>query len=325
MLKHARRALITAALAASAAGLPTLASSYPDSRITLVVPFAPGGTTDLVARLVAEALASKLSQTVLVENRPGAGTMLGASYVANAKPDGYTLLMASADSLTTGLAMRRKAPFDPFKDFTLLALLTVSPLVVSVNPNVHAGNLQDFAALAKTGAPLRYGSGGVGTIMHLTGEMLAIEIGANLLHVPYRGGSPAVADAIGGQIEALIVGPTSVQSQITAGQLRGLAQTGIARHPLLPQIPTAEESGYANFTSMSFFGVAAPAATPPSVAETLSRALMEIASSDEFKQKMINVGGQGNPLGPTEFANFVKRDLAKWRDVVAVGKIDLVD
>ena len=212
------------------------AMAYPEGRITLVVPFAAGGTTDAVARVIADALGAKLGQTVLVENRPGAGTMVGANYVVKAKPNGYTLLMASADSLTTGLAMRRNPPFDPLKDFTAIALLTVSPMVVSVNPKVPAANLKELAAYAtKTGQPIRYGTGGVGTIMHLTGEMLALETGISLLHVPYRGGAPAVSDTVGGQIETLIVGPTSVQAQINAGRLRGLVQTGEMRHPLLPE------------------------------------------------------------------------------------------
>ena len=196
---------------------------------------------------------------------------------------------------------------------------------MSVNPKVPAATLREFAAAAKSGTPLRYGSGGVGTIMHLTGEMLAAEIGSKLLHVPYRGGAPAVADTIGGHVDALIVGPTTVQSQISAGQLRGLAQTGRERHPLLSQLPTTAESGYPNFTSMSFFGIAAPKAVPAPVADALSKALMEIGASNEFKQKMIRVGGQGDPLRPKEFADFVMRDLAKWRNVVSQGNIELVD
>ena len=273
------------------------AHAYPEGRITLVVPFAPGGTTDSVARVVADALGTRLGQTVVVENRPGAGTMIGSNYVVNAKPDGYTLLMASADSLTTGLAMRRSPPFNPIKDFTPIVLLTVSPMVILVNPQVPARNLKELTAYAnKTGQPVRYGTGGVGTIMHLTGEMLARESGINFLHIPYRGGAPAVADTVGGQIEALIVGPTSVQSQIAAGQLRGLAQTGETRHPLLPDVPTSAELGLPKFSAMSFFGIVGPAKLPAEVLQKLTTSLLAIAVDEKFKQQIINVGGQGDPL-----------------------------
>jgi len=304
--------------------LPAMA--YPDGRITLVVPFAAGGTTDAIARVIADALGAKLGQTVLVENRPGAGTMVGSTYVVKAKPDGYTLLMASADSLTTGLAMRRNPPFDPLKDFTAIALLTVSTMVVSVNPKVPATNLKELTAYAtRTGQPIRYGTGGAGTIMHLTGEMLALETGISLLHVPYRGGAPAVSDAISGQIETLIVGPTSVQAQINAGQLRGLVQTGEIRHPLLPDVPTATDLGLPKFNAMSFFGIVGPAKLPLAVTEKLSTALLAIANDPKVKQQIISVGGQGDPLGPDEFAKFIARDLKQWQDVIAASKIERVD
>lgn len=326
MLGIGKPALIAFVVALCTTFFMQPAKSYPEARITLVVPFAAGGTTDSVARIIADALGTKLGQPVVVENRPGAGTMIGSSFVVNAKPDGYTLLLASADSLTTGLAMRRNPPFDLTKDVTPIVLLTVSPMVISVNPKIPARDINELIAYAKgTGQPIRYGTGGVGTIMHLTGEMLALESGMALLHVPYRGGAPAVADTVGGQIEALIVGPTSVQSQINAGQLRGLVQTGETRHPLLPAVPISAEIGLTKFNPMSFFGIVGPAKLPAEVVQKLAAALLAIASDEKIKHQIINVGGQGDPLGPDEFAKFVERDLKRWRDVIAAGKIGQVD
>ena len=161
--------------------------------------------------------------------------------------------------------------------------------------------------------------------MHLTGEMLALETGISLLHVPYRGGAPAVSDAVGGQIDALIVGPTSVQAQINAGQLRGLVQTGVARHPLLPDVPTSTDLGLPKFNAMSFFGIVGPAKLAPDVTEKLVGALLAIANDPKIKQQIINVGGQGDPLGPDKFAKFVARDLKQWQNVIAASKIERVD
>ena len=300
--------------------------AFPDTQITLVVPFAPGGTTNSVARVFAEAFGARIGRPVIVENKPGAGTMIGASYVAAAKPDGYTLLMASADSLTTGIAIRRKPPFNPLSSFTPIGLLTLSPMVISVNPKVPVGDLRALIANSKSAPqPLRYGHGGVGTIMHLTGEMLAQQADAPFQQIPYRGGAPAVVDAIGGQIEMVIVGPTSVQSQIDAGQLRGMAQTGAERHPLLPRVPTTIEAGLPNLRPMSFFGIVGPPNIPAEVAEKLSKTVLLVANDPKFRQQMISVGGQGDPLGPEEFKKFVIDDLTQWKNVIATARIEPVD
>jgi tripartite-type tricarboxylate transporter receptor subunit TctC len=274
----------------------------------------------------AEALSARIGRPVVVENKPGAGTMIGANYVATAKPDGYTLLMASADSLTTGIAIRRKPPFNPLSSFTPIGLLTLSPMVISVNPKVPAGDLRALIANSKGAAqPLRYGHGGVGTIMHLTGEMLAQQADAPFQQIPYRGGAPAVADAIGGQIEMVIVGPTSVQSQIEAGQLRGIAQTGSERHPLLQKVPTTTEAGLPNLRPMSFFGIVGPSNLPTEVAEKLSKTVMSVASDLKFRQQMVGVGGLGDPLGPEDFKKFIVDDLTQWRNVIAAARIEQID
>lgn len=303
-----------------------VAHAFPDTQITLVVPFTPGGTTNSVARVFAEAFSARIGRPVVIENKPGAGTMIGANYVAAAKPDGYTLLMASADSLTTGIAIRRKPPFNPSTSFTPIGLLTLSPMVISVNPKVPVGDLRALIANSKSASqPLRYGHGGVGTIMHLTGEMLAQQADAPFQQIPYRGGAPAVSDAIGGQVEIVIVGPTSVQSQIEAGQLRGMAQTGIERHPLLPNVPTTIEAGLPNLRPMSFFGIVGPPNLPTEIVEKLSKTLLSVANDPKFRQQMVRVGGQGDPLSPEEFKKFILDDLAQWKKVIAAARIELID
>jgi tripartite-type tricarboxylate transporter receptor subunit TctC len=199
-------------------------------------------------------------------------------------------------------------------------------MVISVNPKVRVDDLRALIANSKSAPqPFRYGHGGVGTIMHLTGEMLAQQSGSPFQQIPYRGGAPAVADAIGGQIEVVIVGPTSVQSQIEAGQLRGLAQTGPERHPLLPKVPTTVEAGLPNLRPMSFFGIVGPPNLPAEIAQKLSRTALAVGTDPKFRQQMISVGGQGDPLAPDGFRNFILEDLAQWKNVITTARIEQID
>lgn len=302
------------------------AQPFPSKRITLVVPFAAGGSTDLVARVLADELSTKLGQVVVVENKPGGGAMIGADYVAKAEPNGYTLLLGSADNLGVGPAMRRRSPFNPLSDFTPIGLVTRSPMVFAVNPRVTAKDLKELATQTKqSGKSLNYGTPGVGTILHLTAEMLQLQTGMPLLHVPYRGGGPAVVDAISGQIDMVVISPPSVRDQIHSGQLRGLAQTGEARHPMLPMVPTTAELGMPALNPISFFAVVGPKGLPSDVARTLSEAVYAVAADPKFKERMINVGGEGEPLDAERLRTFMAQQVDLWKDIVATAKISPVD
>ena len=320
-----RRMTVAFALAiAGTTAMPLLAdTAYPNKPIRLIVPYAPGGATDVIGRVLAKHLTEALGQPVLVDNRAGAGGSVGAGQVAKSAPDGYTLLLGAFTSHTINQALTPKVvPFDVNKSFSLISIAGTVPLVFVVNPNVPAKNLKELIALAKSKpGKLTFGSAGVGSPQHLSVEMFKRQAQVDVLHVPYKGSGPAVADLLGGQIDAMIDTVPAAQAQIKANSLRGLATTTAQRVSALPDIPTTVESGLPDFEVSSMFGVAAPANTPDEIIQKLNATLKIILSKSEVKDSLLAQGAIATYTTPQEGSKAVSDELAKWTKVVQEGNI----
>jgi len=295
---------------------------YPDRPVRLIVPFPPGGASDQVGRAVAQYLGQRLGQTVVVENRGGAGGAIGVAAAAQAAPDGYTLLLGTAESfgIVENLTPGQSTP--AVRDFTPIALVTRIPSVFVVNPQVQARTLMEFVNLAKS-QPGRYhfGSPGTGTNVHLIGEMLKARFGLDIVHVPYKGGSPAVTDLLGGQIEMMPSAVAAVAPRIKDGSLRALAVTSAERSPMLPEVPTMAEAGVPDFVAGGWFGVLARAGTPPEAVARLERELEAVARMPEFKERMAGIGGEGKALTGRAFGDFITAETARWRDIIKTAGV----
>lgn len=320
---------LTLAFAMSVAGtvaMPSLAdSAYPNKPIKLVVPYAPGGATDVIGRVLAKHLTEALGQPVLVDNRAGAGGSVGAGQVAKSAPDGYTLLLGAFTSHTINQALTPKlVPFDINKSFSLVSIVGTVPLVFVVNPNVPAKDLKELMALAQSKpGKLTFGSAGVGSPQHLSVEMFKRQAQVDVLHVPYKGSGPAVADLLGGQINAMIDTVPAVQAQIKAGSLRALATTTAERVSALPDVPTTVEAGLQNFQVSSMFGVAAPANTPDDIIQKLNSTLKSILLKDDVKESLLVQGAIATYTTPQDAGKSVSDELTKWTKVVQEGNIKI--
>jgi tripartite-type tricarboxylate transporter receptor subunit TctC len=298
-------------VAAAWAG-PLAAQSFPSKPLRLVVPFPPGGPTDIVARPLAQLLSESLKQSVVVDNRGGAGGSIGADAVAKSAPDGHTLLMGTVGTHAINAALYRKLAYDPVKDFVPLGLAATAPVAVVVNASAPWQTVAELVAAAKRqpdGIP--YGTAGNGTPGHLVGEMFAKAAGVDLKHVPYKGSAPAVTDLLGGQIPLMFDPVQSVLQHVQSGKLRVLAVSSRMRSPVLPQVPTLAESGLKDFEATAWWAVFAPAATPPAVAAQLQAEVERIVRSDAFRERLGNLGVQPATLREP-FADFQRAELAKW-------------
>lgn len=312
------RRLLLAAAVASLMVLPLAvqAQDYPVRSIRLVVPFPPGGPTDVLARIVAIRLGERLGQPVVVDNKPGASGMIGADMVAKAAPDGYTLL-ANASIHVINPSLYAKSPYDAIADFAPVSNLADVPLVLAVNPKLPARSVKELVALAKSSkTSLAFASAGNATSQHLSGEAFKLAAGIDMLHVPYKGSAPALTDLIGGQVQLMFDSMPSAMPHVKAGTIRPLAVTTPKRSSALPEVPTVAESGYAGFAISTWYGVWAPAATPPAVVQRLSREIAAIVRLPEVREQFAGLGA--DPVGntPTEFAGFVKAELTKWAGIV---------
>lgn len=310
-------------LALAGAGTFAAAQQYPSKPITLIVPFPSGGTTDVLARSLGQELAKNLGQPVIVENKPGAGSTLGADYVARAPADGYTLLMGAVHH-TIATSVYTKLGYDFQKDFSPITTVALVPNVLVVNPKVPANNVQELIALAKTSpGKLTYGSNGVGTGQHLIGAQFENMGGIKLLHVPYKGSGPLTTDLLGGQIDMSFDTITPVLAQVKSGKLRALAITTAQRSPALPDVPTMDESGLKGFDMGTWFGVLAPAGTPPAVVARLNGEMVKIIHSAGFRERMAEIGA--NPVGDTtaQMAARIKDDTARYGVLVRKANISL--
>jgi tripartite-type tricarboxylate transporter receptor subunit TctC len=302
---------------ASGAGLgPAFAQPFPSRPIRLVVPFPPGGPTDIVARPLAQMLGESLKQSVIVDNRGGAGGLIGADLVAKSPPDGYTLLMGTVGTNAINGALYRKLPYDPVRDFTPITLVASAPIVVVVNPRAGIASVKDLIAQAKSNpGKMSFGSAGNGTPGHLTGEMFATAAGVSLQHVPYKGSAPAITDLLGNQIPMMFDPLQSVIQHVRSGKLRALAISGRNRSPALPDVPTLGEAGVKDFESTAWWAVFGPANVPAEIARTLRNEIEQIVRSDAFEQKLGNLGVQPS-TEPLSLAEFQKTEVARWAKAV---------
>ena len=306
------RQLLLAALLL-AISLLASAQPYPSKPIRLVVAFPPGGTGDISARTIAQKLGELLGQPVIVDNRPGAGGNIGTDLVAKAAPDGYTITAGSSNTHVTNLSLYKSVPYDPVRDFAPITIAVIVSNVLVVNPAVPASSVRELIALARR-APgsLRFASAGSGTTPHIAGEMFRLMTGTDLVHVPYKGGAPALIDVVNGQVEMMFAGLATALPHVKAGRLRVLAITEKARSRVLPDLPTVAESGLPDFDVGLWIGLLAPAGTPQDIVSRLHletvRALKDPVVAERLSQQGLE------PLGntPAEFAATLKADLAKW-------------
>jgi tripartite-type tricarboxylate transporter receptor subunit TctC len=318
-----RLVLAGAAAALCLTGSLAQAQAWPEKPVTLVVPFPAGGTTDVLARALAEKLQQALGQTVIVESKPGAGATLGADYVAKAKPDGYTLLVGAVHH-TIATSVYKKLPYDFQKDFAPLTVIAMVPNVLAVSAASPAKNVADLVAMAKTAKPeLSYGSNGNGTAQHLIGTQFQALTGTQIAHIPYKGSGPLATDLIGGQITMSFDTVTPVLPHIKAGKLRAIAVTTAKRSSALPDTPTLDELGLKGFDIGTWFGVLAPAATPREVVARLNTEIVKILQSADFKQRMAEIGAETVGNTPEHMAAQIKSDTEKFAKLVKDGKVSI--
>ena len=311
-----------AAWLACAALAPATAQQYPNRPIRFVVPFAPGGSTDTLARTLGQKLTDALQQQVVVDNRSGANGNIGMEIVARAAPDGYTIVLGYIANLGIGPGLYAKLPFDPIKDYAPITQLASSPNILAVHPSLPVMSFREMIAYARSNPrKLNFASSGVGSIGHLTGELLNRSAGIAMVHVPYKGSGQAVIDLLGGQVQAMFSGMSSVMQHIKAGKLRALAVTGAQRSPAVPDVPTIAESGFPGFAATAWYGVLATARTPQSVVNRLHDEIVRALALPEVRERLNNVGFELVGSTPDEFAAFIKSEIAKWTKVVRVAKI----
>jgi len=306
-------------LAAFALLLPLIAGAqepYPSKPLRFILPFPPGGGTDLLGRLIAERLSASLGQPVVTENRGGAGGNVGAEAAAHSAPDGYTLVLV-APSLAISPTLYAKLNYDPVKDFAPIALVAQVPNVMITHPSVPATTLAEFIAYARANpGKLNFGSGGSGTSNHLAGELFNLRTGAALVHVPYKGVNLAMQGALAGEVHLVFIGVPVPAPHIKAGKLRGLAVLARERSPLIPDVPTAAEAGLPDFDVTTWYGILAPAGTPGPIIQRLNAELRKMMAAPEIKERLAAMGTEPLTSTPEEFGAYIKREIAKWGDVV---------
>lgn len=306
------RSLLVAMFAVAAPA--AWAQAWPAKPIRIVAPSTPGDAPDVIARLVADKLSVALGQQVVVENRPGAGGVVGSEAVAKSPPDGYTLIMGNAGSHGINAAVYSKLPYDIQRDFVPVSQVAVAPNVMVINPGVPANTVAEFIAYAKSQpGKLSYASGGNGSSAHMSMELFKSMAGVDIQHIPYKGSSPALTDLIGGQVVVFIGNMPPTVPHIKAGKLRALAVTTKTRSALMPELPTIADAALPGFETVAWFGVLAPAGTPPEVVNRLSLEIGKIARSPEMRERLLAMGAE--PVGgtPEEFKAVIDRDIAKWK------------
>jgi tripartite-type tricarboxylate transporter receptor subunit TctC len=317
-----RRAALALALALSGASGAVWAADYPAKPIKIVVPYAPGGGADSVARIVAKKVGENVGQAIVIENKGGAGAILGTDQVAKAEPDGYTLLLGQSGPISINPAVYKSLPYDPVKDFAPITMTTAYPYVLVVNSELPAKTLHELVALAKSKPDsMNYGSTGVGAANHLVAEMFSSKTGVKMTHVPYRGTALAVGDLLAGQLTMVFADPISALPHIKSGKLRALAVTSLERSPVAPEVPTVAESGYAGFEALAWHGILAPARTPPAVIRKQNEEIVKALKDPATRDLLVNQAMQIVGSTPEEFAAFIRKDIATWKAVAAAAKV----
>ena len=298
------------------------AQPYPSKPIKLVVPFPPGGSTDIFARPIAQKLSEALKRQVIVENRGGAGGTIGADAVAKSPPDGYTLLMGHIGTLAVAPSLYPKLPYDPRKDFAPVGMVASVANVLVVNPSVPAKSVQQLIALARRDPDkLTYSSGGNGSAAHIAVELFKLRTGTRIVHVPYKGTAPAVTDLIGGQVAMTMTGVPPVLEFIRNGRVRALGVSSLRRIDALPDVPTIAEAGVADFEATQWYGIVAPAGTPAPIVARLNAELRVILESAEMRERLAALGALADPSTPEQFAERIASERVRWREVVEAARI----
>jgi tripartite-type tricarboxylate transporter receptor subunit TctC len=304
-------------------GQPAFAQdAYPARPVKLVVTVPPGGAADFIARLVGAKLSESLHQSVVVENRGGAGGTIAADAVAKAAPDGYTLLQNSITTHGIGPALYSKLPYDPVKDFAPVAMLASLPLIMAVNADIPAKNIEELIRTSKE-KPLAFASSGNGGAPHMAGELFKSVTGAEMLHVPYKGSGPAVADLVAGRVQVMFDAAPSLINFVRSGKLRVLAAASPARNRLLPEVPTFAELGHPRVAVALWYGVEAPAGTPRPIVEKLNHEINRALEAPDVRERLLGQGADPSPGSPEAFAQFMQQEMAKWAPVVKQAGVKL--
>ncbi len=317
-------AAVLMGFAVGTGALAQSADNYPNRSITMVVAFPAAGTTDILARLIGQKLTDKFKQTVVVENRPGAGGNIGTAYVAKAAPDGYTIMMGTIGTQSINPSLYKKMPYDAAKDFVPITRAAMVPNLLVVNKDAPFNTLPEMMAYGKANpGKLTYGSSGNGTTLHLSGELFNLMSGSKITHIPYKGSTPAVADLMGGQISMIFDNMPSVIQQVKSGRLKALAVTSAQRNAQLPEIPTIQELGVAGYEVWSWFGLLAPAATPKPIVDKLNATIVDIIKQPDVQAKIIELGAVPVPETSAEFGAFIEAETLKWAKVIKEANIGM--
>ncbi len=302
----------------------TWAQSYPSAPVRVIIPFPPGQATDVIGRLVSQRLTDALGRQFIIDNRPGAGGIIGAEAVAKATPDGYTLLVSASGTMVINPSLYRKLSYDPLKDYEPVSLLGLIPLVVVAHPSLPTKTIKDLVALARANpGKLNYGSSGPGTAQHLAMELLKHRAGIDVAHVPYKGSAPATTDLIGGHIMLMFDTIASSLSLIKAGKVNAIAVGSSTRSSLLPDVPTVAESGIRDFQAMGWAGMLAPARTPRAIVQRLNAEVVRVLADADTRQRIVALGLEPMSNSPEEFSAFMKSEIARWSEAVKAAKVSL--
>ena len=318
--RMSRVALLVAAVVLAAA-MPALAQDYPNRPIRFIVPYPPGGGTDVVARIMSDALAADLGQPIIIDNRGGAAGNVGTDIAAKAPADGYNILF-TLSSHTINPKLYDKLPFDVERDFVPISLAALIPQILVVHPSVPANNVQELIALAKANpGKLNYASVGTGSPGHIAGELFKIKTGVDIVHIPYKGGGSAVVDTIGGQVQLLFVSMPAAWQHVKAGKLKAIAVASAKRSVAAPDLPTIAESGVPDYAVESWYGALAPAKTPPAAVARLNAAFAKVLGNPQIKEKLLAQGAEAAPSTQAEMDRVIKEELEKWDLVIKTAKI----
>ena len=321
MTSLVRRAFV-AGFALALAVPAALAQTWPAKTIRIIVPYTPGGSSDIIARAIQQPLQDALKQTVIVENKPGANGNTGTDFVAKSPPDGYTILLCDVGALAITPSVYSKLPFDPAKDLVGITMLAYSPHLLVVHPSVAANNLKELVAFSKTGK-LDFAVTAIGSAPHLAGVAVEKATGAKWVYIPYKGGSQAIGDTVAGQTQVLMNGMLATLPFVQSGKLKVLGVSKSTRVPLLPNVPTIAEQGVAGFESGTWQGVLLPKGTPPEIVAKLNAELTRIIRSPEVRSRLTAQGAEVYTMTPTEFSAFFDREQKRWATVVAAGGVKL--
>ncbi len=324
MKQITRRTALCVAMAAPFVASAARAADYPTKPLKLIVPYAPGGGADAVARILAQHAGASMGQSIVVENKGGAGSIIGTELVAKADPDGYTLLLGQSGPISINPAVYKTLPYDPVKDLAPVTMTNSYPYVLVVNGKLPVSNLKEFIELGKSKpGSMNYGTTGVGAANHLMSELFCAKTGVKMTHIPYRGTALAVADAVAGNVTMVFADPVSALPQVNTGTLKALAVTSPERSPVFPTVPTTRESGYPDLEAVAWHGIFVPARTPQAIVDRLNSELVKALQVREVKEVLNKQAMQ--PVGdtPQQFAAFLKKDIATWKDVAALAKVSV--